>query len=444
MRPHLSLDVRNVPASVEFYRKIFSVAPQKQVADYAKFDLKEPALNLSLVSSTGRISSVDHLGIEVESIDEVAVWKQRLHEQGILEKVEQNVACCFARQDKLWFSDPDGNAWEIFTVHEQLDVTGPLANTGCCLPKSQGIAAPATGSHTSDTLKGKAGKKRAYSRSSAQSILVLLLILAAPFAWADGGRLAKENRSADAPVVFVAHDYGFTGPDRLPAGLIIVQILNQGHDLHHVQLVELLQGKTAVDFQAAMKAAPDRLPTWVKLVGGPNAVIPGEQSTSTVQLTAGNYALLCLIPDRNGVPHMALGMVKALTVTPAMHAALSEPKVDLTITQSDFAFALSQPMTPGSHSIEVMNAGEQPHEVVVVKLAPGASAKDFGAAFEPGASGLPPGQPVGGLTGLERGGRAFFTGHFESGHYGLICFFPDLKTGAPHFTKGMVLDFDVK
>ena len=86
MRPHLSLDVRNVPASVQFYQKVFGVAPQKQTADYAKFDLITPALNFTLVASTGKISSVDHLGIEVESTEAVAVWKERLQEQGILEK----------------------------------------------------------------------------------------------------------------------------------------------------------------------------------------------------------------------------------------------------------------------------------------------------------------------------------------------------------------------
>lgn len=134
MRPHLSLDVRNVPASVEFYQKVFGKAPQKQTQDYAKFDLTTPALNFSLVSSTGRISSVDHLGIEVESVDDIAAWKERLQAQGILDRIEENTACCFARQDKLWFSDPDGNAWEVFTVHEQLPVSGSLSNTGCCIP----------------------------------------------------------------------------------------------------------------------------------------------------------------------------------------------------------------------------------------------------------------------------------------------------------------------
>jgi catechol 2,3-dioxygenase-like lactoylglutathione lyase family enzyme len=145
MRPHVCLDVRSVPRAVAFYEKLFGVAPHKQTVDYAKFDLLEPALNLSLVSSRGTISSVNHFGIEVDSIDEIKTWSHRLREQGILEKTETNQACCFARQDKLWFTDPDGNAWEVFTVHEQLAVEGFLASTGCCLRKDslEAKAAPA-------------------------------------------------------------------------------------------------------------------------------------------------------------------------------------------------------------------------------------------------------------------------------------------------------------
>jgi catechol 2,3-dioxygenase-like lactoylglutathione lyase family enzyme len=144
MRPHLSLDVRSVPASVEFYRKVFGVEPQKQTTDYAKFDLTAPALNLTLVSSTGMVSAVNHLGIEVESADDIARWKQQLLERGVLEKVEEGTECCFARQDKLWFTDLDGNPWEVFIVHEQLAVEGPLAQTGCCVPKEKGAPKPAT------------------------------------------------------------------------------------------------------------------------------------------------------------------------------------------------------------------------------------------------------------------------------------------------------------
>jgi extradiol dioxygenase family protein len=141
MRPHISLDVHDVQASVGFYRKVFGVKPQKQTSSYAKFDLLTPSLNLSLVATTGQVSAVNHFGIEVTSVEEIASWKERLQQEGIIQRVDENISCCYARQDKLWVSDPDGNAWEIFTVHEQLEVTGPLSNTGCCLPKRQGTGA---------------------------------------------------------------------------------------------------------------------------------------------------------------------------------------------------------------------------------------------------------------------------------------------------------------
>ena len=143
MRPHISLDVRDVAKSVAFYEKVFGMKPQKQVDDYAKFDVKAPALNFSLVSSTQDVSVVNHLGIEVDTVEEIAKWKAHLQHKEILERVEDNVSCCFARQDKLWFTDPDGNGWEIFTVHEQMMVSGRLSQTGCCLPKKSSAHVPA-------------------------------------------------------------------------------------------------------------------------------------------------------------------------------------------------------------------------------------------------------------------------------------------------------------
>ncbi len=249
---------------------------------------------------------------------------------------------------------------------------------------------------------------------------------------------------ADKPVVIVARDYGFTGPDRIPAGMTTVQVVNQGKDLHHVQIMQLTEGKTAADFQAAMKADSSHPPAWAKLVGGPNAVMPGGEATATMVLSAGNYLLLCLIPDSKGVPHVALGMVKPLTIETTKRPVAAPPDTDLTITMTDFVFALSQPITAGMHTLHVKNAGNQPHEVVVVKLDDGKTVKDFGAAFAPGASGPPPGQAMGGLVGIEEGATGYFTGQFDPGRYGLICFFPDSTTGAPHFTKGMVLDFTVR
>ena len=137
MKTHISLNVHDVKASVEFYQKVFGVGPQKQAGDYAKFDLTNPPLNFSLISAPADLSRVNHLGIEFESANELASWEQRLQEHGLVDRIEMDADCCFARQNKVWFSDPDGNYWEVFTVLEQLPVTTPLNETGCCVHSSE-------------------------------------------------------------------------------------------------------------------------------------------------------------------------------------------------------------------------------------------------------------------------------------------------------------------
>lgn len=145
MRAHLSINVTNLEKSVEFYSKVFGVNPQKQTNNYAKFDLKEPALNFSMHGSSEKRlpSRLNHLGIEVTDLIQIADWQKRLESQNIAIVPEENTNCCFARQDKIWFQDPDGNSWEVFFVHEQLPTTGaepPLNKkasscspvSGCC------------------------------------------------------------------------------------------------------------------------------------------------------------------------------------------------------------------------------------------------------------------------------------------------------------------------
>lgn len=131
MRPHVSINVKDVGKSVEFYKNIFEIAPQKQTSNYAKFDLKAPALNFSMQSG-GEISRVSHFGIEVDSADEVMKWQKVLTEKGVVKLIETDSKCCFARQDKVWFTDPDGNEWEVFYVYEQLLVTEERKKTSCC------------------------------------------------------------------------------------------------------------------------------------------------------------------------------------------------------------------------------------------------------------------------------------------------------------------------
>ena len=276
------------------------------------------------------------------------------------------------------------------------------------------------------------------------SMMVLFIALASAPAGAEDSRRAAATGSSSAPVVFTAHDYGFSGPDRLPAGLTTVRIVNVGQDLHHVQFLKLLQGKSAADFRAAIAENPNRLPGWVQYAGGPNAHLPGSQASATLYLREGDYVLMCWIPDKNGVPHVALGMQKALFVRGGKPTKVSTPKPSLTVKQVDYQFILSKRIESGFHTIEVMNHGTQPHELVVVRLAPGATVRDALASFEPGAAGPPQGELVGGITGIDKGERLRFTGEFEPGRYGLICFVPDAVTGRPHFLHGMTTEFTVE
>lgn len=142
MRPHLSINVSNLNKSIEFYSRIFGVKPQKQTVEYAKFDLKEPLFNFSMhqISENRLPSRVNHLGIEVMDLKYVSEWKNKLEGQNISLITEEDTDCCFAKQDKVWFQDPDGNSWEVFFVHEQLPTSGAeppkIKSAKSCAPAS--------------------------------------------------------------------------------------------------------------------------------------------------------------------------------------------------------------------------------------------------------------------------------------------------------------------
>lgn len=263
---------------------------------------------------------------------------------------------------------------------------------------------------------------------------------------AAGILLASAAHAATNLVSFDAVEYAFHGPDRIPPGLTTIQIINKGKEPHHIQLLKLDPEKTAADFRAAMKTKPGRFPAWTHSVGGPNTVVPGDQAATSQNLTPGMYLLVCVIPDKSGTPHFARGMIKPLIVSAGNAPSVPTISPDVMITLTDFRFALSAPITAGTRIIQVINQGTQVHEVVVVRLPPGGSIKKFAEAFAPGAPmpELPPGTPIGGVTGIESGWQEWLTITFSPGRYGLVCFSLDPETGSPHFTKGMLTEFDVK
>lgn len=142
VKVHLALNVGGLEESVKFYRAMFGTDPVKWKPGYAKFDIAEPPLNLTL--NEGEVinrGALNHLGIEVQDTADVLAAKKRFADAGLVTVDEINVECCFALQDKVWITDPDGNRWEVFAVKigdtkPELKMTGGQSNSGqpqgCC------------------------------------------------------------------------------------------------------------------------------------------------------------------------------------------------------------------------------------------------------------------------------------------------------------------------
>ena len=157
LKPHISLNVSSVDASVAFYEKAFGVKAYKQRPGYAKFDLASPLLNLSMVEAPRTGVNASHFGIQVASTDDVNEAKTRFEAASLQTFAEEDTSCCYAVQDKVWIEDPDGNSWEVFVVKADAEVmqgaevmqsapvveaTSPCCAPGCCTPSKLGTNAP--------------------------------------------------------------------------------------------------------------------------------------------------------------------------------------------------------------------------------------------------------------------------------------------------------------
>lgn len=153
-RVQLALNVSDVDAAVDFYSRLFGVGPAKRRPGYANFAIEEPALKLVLIENAAAPATLNHLGVEVTDPAEVVSAQGRLAGEGLETATEENVSCCYARQDKVWTDDPDGLPWEIYTVladaevgvGESLRTTDPSDGSAVCcsgLADQQMVSKPA-------------------------------------------------------------------------------------------------------------------------------------------------------------------------------------------------------------------------------------------------------------------------------------------------------------
>lgn len=142
LKAHLALNVKNVDRSIEFYTKMLGIEPSKIRTGYAKFDVENPPLNLTLNQGAfGEKGALSHLGIQVASTADVLAMREKWHEAGLVTREEMQTDCCYATQDKTWVRDPDGNEWEAFVVlKDNLPETEETKAASCCAAEPVGIS----------------------------------------------------------------------------------------------------------------------------------------------------------------------------------------------------------------------------------------------------------------------------------------------------------------
>jgi catechol 2,3-dioxygenase-like lactoylglutathione lyase family enzyme len=140
LKAHIALNVTSIEHSVAFYEKLLGIAPLKVRPGYAKFDVQDPPLNLSLNEARRAVKggTLSHLGLQVATTEDVLTVRSRWSQAGLVPRDEMQTSCCYALQDKAWVADPDGNEWEVFAVLG--DVEQPVASACCddsCCGKSE-------------------------------------------------------------------------------------------------------------------------------------------------------------------------------------------------------------------------------------------------------------------------------------------------------------------
>lgn len=251
--------------------------------------------------------------------------------------------------------------------------------------------------------------------------------------------------AASRTISIDATDYAFNAPESLPAGLVTVQLSNHGEEVHHAQIIRLNDGVTFGDFAAALQQEGEGALRLTTLEGGPGAIDPHGASQVTLDLKPGTYALACFIAGPDGVPHLAKGMLKPVQVTEAASSPAGQPNpaAQGTFTMRDFGFDMPDVLAAGTATYKVTNAGPQPHELNVLKLAPGKTAQDV-LAWENAPSGLPPFEAVGGINGLSPNAAGYMTLDLQPGSYVAICHIPDPASRLPHAHLGMIKAFTVQ
>jgi hypothetical protein len=274
------------------------------------------------------------------------------------------------------------------------------------------------------------------------AVLLPLLLIVAVGSLVVGYSLARTGNIPSATIV--ANDYAFSVPKEMPAGLVAITLVNKGAQIHQANLFRLHPGVTFAQIKSAILANPDQLVKLVDASGGVNSLMPGQSQPVVLTLRAGNYVAVCFDSAPDGMPHAAMGLITPYAVASNRGdgAQPAPPTADGTVSLRDFIITMPANISAGTHTYNVVNTGTQPHEVSLLKLAPGKSIQDI-AQYMQNSNSPAPFSFAGGIGALAPGSTGWMTLSLAKDNYIAMCMVPDPSTGKAHFELGMLTQFTV-
>ena len=250
-------------------------------------------------------------------------------------------------------------------------------------------------------------------------------------------------------LTIMAMDYSFSAPSSAPAGPTRIELMNQGVESHQAALVRLEPGRTMTDYLAALAQGFPQAARVGTFVAGPNGAEPGASASVTTDLRPGHYLVLCLIPAPDGLPHVVKGMSAELDVVGTAKPA-PKPTGAPVVHLREFEFGVPKRFVEAvaqGAPIEVVNDGQQAHELVVSRLDDGVELADViersGEKGSPQTTSVPLQTDIAGATMLAPGARTQLRLDLDPGRYALLCFLPDDHGGPAHLHQGMAYPFTI-
>jgi hypothetical protein len=276
-----------------------------------------------------------------------------------------------------------------------------------------------------------------------------------------GDKTPGQNLAATPNLVSLSStEYAFQAPDTIPAGWTTLRLANRGQEIHYGHIVRLDSGKTVpelVDAYAEAIRTSGPRPKWVTRFGGPGGAAPGDSSSVTQYLEPGSYVWICPIEDNSGTPHFSKGEFKPFVIRAGdgvVADSAARPEATMLVRLMDFSFALDSAVPAGRHTVRVENAGVEPHDLVLMKLAPGTTVADLMSVMNPErarrpgqAEALPPSpeslpRGAGGIAAIAPGMESFFETNLTPGDYVMLCM-ATAPDGRSHIEHGMVKQFRI-